>query len=217
MLPAAPTSCCLQPVPSRARPTAARPPTPLRLRRHVPIVYTSEVSWQQELWRLLPTLLLIGGYVWFTRRQLGGLGGGGGPGGRGIFNVGKASVVQLDKNAKNKVTFADVAGCDEAKVRGPSGAGAGVGGRGAGGVPRAPMARRRWRGAEGLQAAAAARRGCGLHRSLPGFAARASSTPTSAARSRFMELVDFLNNRLLTIRPPPADAARSRSWSLSTS
>lgn len=44
-------------------------------RRWVPITYTSEVSWQQELWRLLPTLLLIGGYVWFTRRQLGGLGG----------------------------------------------------------------------------------------------------------------------------------------------
>jgi AFG3 family protein len=84
--------------------------------RHVPIVYTSEVSWQQELWRLLPTILLIGGYVWFTRRQLGGLGGGGGPGGRGIFNVGKATVVQLDKNAKNKITFADVAGCDEAKI-----------------------------------------------------------------------------------------------------
>lgn len=61
--------------------------------RHVPILYTTEVSWQQELWRLLPTILLIGGYVWFTRRQLGGLGGpGGGPGGRGIFNVGKASV-----------------------------------------------------------------------------------------------------------------------------
>ena len=62
------------------------------LHRLVPIVYTSEVSWQQELWRLLPTILLIGGYVWFTRRQMGGLGGGGGPGGRGIFNVGKASV-----------------------------------------------------------------------------------------------------------------------------
>lgn len=102
-------------------PHLSHPPAPTYTlsvsRRHVPIVYTSEVSWQQELWRLLPTILLIGGYVWFTRRQLGGLGGGGGPGGRGIFNVGKASVVQLDKNAKNKVTFADVAGCDEAKVR----------------------------------------------------------------------------------------------------
>lgn len=84
--------------------------------RRIPVTYTSEVSWQQEIWRLAPTLLLIAGYVWFTRRQLGGLGGGGGPGGRGIFNVGKAQVTVLDKNSKNKVSFNDVAGCDEAKV-----------------------------------------------------------------------------------------------------
>lgn len=83
--------------------------------RRLPVTYTSEVSWQQEIWRLAPTLLLIAGYVWFTRRQLGGLGGGGGPGGRGIFNVGKAHVTVLDKNSKNKVSFSDVAGCDEAK------------------------------------------------------------------------------------------------------
>lgn len=82
----------------------------------VPVTYSSEVSWQQEAWRLLPTVLLIAGYVWFTRRQLGGLGGGNGPGGRGIFNVGKAQVTILDKNSKNKVSFKDVAGCDEAKV-----------------------------------------------------------------------------------------------------
>ena len=45
----------------------------------------------QELLRLAPTILLIAGYVWFTRRQMGGFGGvGGGGGGRGIFNVGKA-------------------------------------------------------------------------------------------------------------------------------
>ena len=37
----------------------------------------------------------------------------GGPGG-GIFNVGKATVATLDKNAP-KVMFKDVAGCDEAK------------------------------------------------------------------------------------------------------
>lgn len=58
----------------------------------VPITYTTELSWQQELLRLAPTLLLIVGYVWFTRRQMGGLGGGGGGGARGIFNVGKAQV-----------------------------------------------------------------------------------------------------------------------------
>lgn len=84
--------------------------------KRLPVTYVNEVSWQQELWRLAPTLLLIAGYVWFTRRQFGGLTGGGGPGGRGLFNVGKAQVTVMDKNAKNKVSFRDVAGCDEAKV-----------------------------------------------------------------------------------------------------
>jgi AFG3 family protein len=85
----------------------------------VPIKYTSEMSWSQEIWRLAPTLLLIAGYVWFTRRQFGGLmggGGGGGPGGRGLFNVGKAQVTVFDKAAKDKISFKDVAGCDEAKI-----------------------------------------------------------------------------------------------------
>jgi AFG3 family protein len=96
-----------------------------------PVTYVSEVAWAQELLRLAPTLLLIAGYVWFTRASgLGGLGGGGlggggggggaggrggGGGARGIFNVGKAQVAVIDKNAKNKTLFKDVAGCDEAK------------------------------------------------------------------------------------------------------
>lgn len=61
----------------------------------VPITYTSEMSWLNELMRLAPTILLIAGYVYFTRKTMGGLGGmggGGGSGGRGIFNVGKAQV-----------------------------------------------------------------------------------------------------------------------------
>jgi ATP-dependent Zn protease len=60
----------------------------------VPITYANELSWQQELLRLAPTILLIAGYVWFTRRQLGGLGGQG-PGGRGLFNVGKAQACKF--------------------------------------------------------------------------------------------------------------------------
>ena len=58
----------------------------------VPVTYSNEMSLGGELVKLLPTLLIIAGYVWFTRRQMGGLGGGGAPGGRGIFNVGKAHV-----------------------------------------------------------------------------------------------------------------------------
>lgn len=72
----------------------------------VPVTYVSELSWQQELLRLAPTLLLIAGYLYFTRRMQGGFGiggGGSGIGGRGIFNVGKAQVTKLSKKAKDKV------------------------------------------------------------------------------------------------------------------
>ena len=60
----------------------------------MPITYSTEMGWQTELLRLMPTIALLGLYIWFTRRQLGGggFGGGGGMGSRGIFNVGKAQV-----------------------------------------------------------------------------------------------------------------------------
>ncbi|KAG0606378.1 hypothetical protein M758_9G136400 [Ceratodon purpureus] len=87
-------------------------------RDYIPVTYVSEMSWQQELLRLAPTILLIAGYIYFSRRMQGGFGmggGSGGMGGRGIFNVGKAQVTKLSKKQKDKVMFKDVAGCDEAK------------------------------------------------------------------------------------------------------
>ena len=47
-------------------------------------------------------------------RKVGGPGGGGGPG--GIFNIGKSKAQLFDKGTKVNITFADVAGLDEAKV-----------------------------------------------------------------------------------------------------
>ncbi len=57
---------------------------------------------------LLPVMLLIGAWFYFMRMQAGG----GGKG--GAFSFGKSRAKLLDKDT-NKVTFADVAGCDEAK------------------------------------------------------------------------------------------------------
>jgi len=54
-----------------------------------------------------PMLLLIGVWVWFMRRQQGG--GKGGP-----FSMGK-SKARLQDEHTNTTTFADVAGCDEAR------------------------------------------------------------------------------------------------------
>ncbi|KAG1371718.1 putative ATP-dependent zinc metalloprotease FTSH 8, mitochondrial [Cocos nucifera] len=84
---------------------------------YVPVRYTSEVIWYQELLRFAPTLFLVGLIYLMGRRIQGGfsIGGGAGRGNRGIFNIGKAQVTKMDKNSKNKVFFKDVAGCDEAK------------------------------------------------------------------------------------------------------
>lgn len=74
---------------------------------YVPVTYSNEVVWYQELMRFAPTLLLLGTLFYMGRRMQGGLGvgGGGGKGARGIFNIGKAHVTKVDKNAKNKVSF----------------------------------------------------------------------------------------------------------------
>ncbi|KAH9626585.1 hypothetical protein KSS87_005436 [Heliosperma pusillum] len=84
---------------------------------HVPVTYVNEVVWYQELMRFVPTLLILGSLLYMGRKMQGGLGvgGGGGRGARGIFSIGKAQITKVDKNAKNKVFFKDVAGCDEAK------------------------------------------------------------------------------------------------------
>lgn len=83
----------------------------------VPVTYVAEVNWFQEVMRFAPTALIIG-LLYFTgkRMQSGfNIGGGAGKGRGGIFNIGKATVMKMDKNSKNKVFFKDVAGCDEAK------------------------------------------------------------------------------------------------------
>lgn len=85
-------------------------------RNYVPVTYVSEMAWFQELVKFTPTLLLLGTLFYMGRKMQGGLGvGGGGKGARGIFSIGKANITKLDKNAKDKVFFKDVAGCDEAK------------------------------------------------------------------------------------------------------
>ena len=64
------------------------------------LLMTLLVSWG-------PMLLLIGVWVYFMRQMQGG-------GKGGAFSFGKSKARMLDEN-NNQVTFADVAGCDEAK------------------------------------------------------------------------------------------------------
>lgn len=63
---------------------------------------------------LFPVLIFVGLWILLMRKMGGGAGGGGGPG--GIFNIGKSKAQLFDKGTKVNITFADVAGLDEAKV-----------------------------------------------------------------------------------------------------
>jgi cell division protease FtsH len=69
-------------------------------REEASLLMTLLVSWG-------PMLLLIGVWVYFMRQMQGG-------GKGGAFSFGKSKARMLDEN-NNQVTFADVAGCDEAK------------------------------------------------------------------------------------------------------
>jgi cell division protease FtsH len=63
---------------------------------------------------ILPILIFVGLWILLMRKMGGGAGGGGGPG--GIFNIGKSRATLFDKGTRVNITFADVAGLDEAKV-----------------------------------------------------------------------------------------------------
>jgi cell division protease FtsH len=62
---------------------------------------------------ILPVLFFIGLWVLLMRKMGGGAGGGGAG---GIFSIGKSKATLFDKGTKVNITFADVAGLDEAKV-----------------------------------------------------------------------------------------------------
>lgn len=63
---------------------------------------------------ILPFVLLIVIWILMMRKMGGGAGGAGGAG--GIFNIGKSKATLFDKGTRVNITFADVAGLDEAKV-----------------------------------------------------------------------------------------------------
>ncbi|MBQ6613202.1 MAG: ATP-dependent zinc metalloprotease FtsH [Alistipes sp.] len=74
----------------------------------------TEKGWGEYIIEFLPWILIIGVWFFIMRGMMRG-GGGGGAGG-GIMNVGKARAQMADKNSKDKITFKDVAGLEEAKV-----------------------------------------------------------------------------------------------------
>ncbi len=78
----------------------------------VSVKFEKRQNWFSDILRwLLPLALIIGVWIFVMRRISGG---GGGPGGQ-IFNIGKSKATLFDKDSNVEVSFADVAGLDEAK------------------------------------------------------------------------------------------------------
>ncbi len=81
-------------------------------KRQVPITFVEKTNWIGPiLGSLLPVAIVVAIWVFIMRRVSGG---GGGPGTQ-LFNIGKSKATLFDQNSKVNVTFADVAGLDEAK------------------------------------------------------------------------------------------------------
>lgn len=79
----------------------------------VPVQYTSETNIASELLKFLPTLALLGLFLYMGTRGAAGVGGGGGM--SNIFRIGKSNARMVSKDSNVKVSFKDVAGVDEAK------------------------------------------------------------------------------------------------------
>ncbi|EDV21649.1 uncharacterized protein TRIADDRAFT_30182 [Trichoplax adhaerens] len=77
----------------------------------VPVVYVKQYEYLREILLLSPTLLLIGGMIYASRRISTGSRGAG-----GIFGVGQSTAKFFNKETNIKVKFSEVAGCEEAKI-----------------------------------------------------------------------------------------------------
>jgi len=95
----------------------------VRPRDFVLVRHVSEADISQRVASLMPYILLLAVYAGLLR-MMGGGGAGAGIGGMGgganginrVFSIGKAKPAVFNKDSKVKVTFKDVAGCDEAKA-----------------------------------------------------------------------------------------------------
>ena len=81
--------------------------------KEVPVKIVSDPEWFGSLLSYIFPLLMFALLFILMMRKVGGPGGGGGPG--GIFSIGKSKATLFEKGTKVNITFADVAGLEEAK------------------------------------------------------------------------------------------------------
>lgn len=80
-------------------------------RDYISVNYVTETDWAKEIIRASPWMFIMGLFIWglLQNGSVGAAGRGG-----GIFQIGKSNAKKINKEDVN-VTFADVAGCQEAK------------------------------------------------------------------------------------------------------
>ena len=78
----------------------------------VPIQYLTDHALSTALMQILPSMLIVGAVFYFSRQFIKSAGAAGGAG--GIFQIGKSTAKKINKQDID-ITFADVAGCHEAK------------------------------------------------------------------------------------------------------
>ncbi|UGU14715.1 ATP-dependent zinc metalloprotease FtsH [Sinomicrobium kalidii] len=78
---------------------------------HVTVTYSTRENWWQNFLFLLPIGFLILFWMFLLRRSMPGMKGKG----TSIFNFGQSNARVIEKGAKSKITFKDVAGMEEAK------------------------------------------------------------------------------------------------------
>eukprot|EP00041_Stephanoeca_diplocostata_P029187 m.855370 g.855370 ORF g.855370 m.855370 type:complete len:827 (-) comp23509_c0_seq1:2079-4559(-) len=85
----------------------------------IPVTYVTHDSIAKEILKFAPTLLILGTLLYVARRfgsALSGMPGGGGGGRGGMMGFGKSTAKKVEAETDIKVTFREVAGCEEAKV-----------------------------------------------------------------------------------------------------
>lgn len=83
--------------------------------QQVPEYISDETDWFGPITNAVVSMLVIVVlWILLMRKMGGGASSGGGPG--GLFNIGKSKATLFEKGSKVNITFADVAGLDEAKV-----------------------------------------------------------------------------------------------------
>lgn len=97
----------------------------IRPRDFVLVRHVAETDTGSRLATILPYIIMFAVYAGLFRMMsggassfgIGGGSGGGGPGGiNRVFSIGKAKPTVVNKDSKVKISFKDVAGCDEAKA-----------------------------------------------------------------------------------------------------